>query len=710
MSHERPNFSLHNDLVTQDGKIVVIKKESPIRALVEVEIEQLGSHFVGLAIDKEDIMFNLKSALAQLGLHSETKTIIFHKRLSKVEVHIEITAYGKLAKKMLKYLEIGAYIGKLFAAAKDRRVRNEPYLTRMFGRTDCKGNPLLSFGATPGYDHLVLDKVDDRIVAFLPLEAGIVEYNSNMEALIPTLSLALKNPNFSLRELISLHQEWKEDEKRELKANEILLVKTAPLHICTAYAKVVNELLPSGFKHTSASVLQPDTKASGDIYELFGNSEKALVDIPLEFYTLEPYKEHVFFSDRDQLTACLDNPSYIFNAFKTMPKDRDLRCSLFIVKSNQLINLKTQDWVKAKVQKEEFPDDIFSSRRAALINRYVESQSSYPFLKALQDGEITSQGVMLSKYFPTPLLKRYLISEPVQRNLKGIYFQHPSYDNGDYFSHEDRALLADLTKHCIPVYWADSSTNLLLQYTHKPNKDSGMFVPMKKTHDFINATMIGVYGSNLLEGDFKDELTKLLRMLKNKKKSFNHPIMNEHTPLALVTGGGPGAMSIGNQVATELDILSCANIVDFSVSSQTGVLHEQHENPYIQAKMTYSLDKLVERQAEFHLDLPIFVIGGIGTDFELALEEVRRKVGSCLLNPILLFGDEAYWRDKITSRFQLNVKNGTIKGSEWVSNCFIVVKNAKEGFEVYQKFFTGNLPIGNSGPIRPRGFTLFSDL
>ena len=45
--------------------------------------------------------------------------------------------------------------------------------------------------------------------------------------------------------------------------------------------------------------------------------------------------------------------------------------------------------------------------------------------------------------------------------------------------------------------------------------------------------------------------------------------------------------------------------------------------------MTYRLDRLVERQAEFYLDIPIFVPGGIGMDFEYTLEEVRRKTGSC---------------------------------------------------------------------------------
>ena len=97
--------------------------------------------------------------------------------------------------------------------------------------------------------------------------------------------------------------------------------------------------------------------------------------------------------------------------------------------------------------------------------------------------------------------------------------------------------------------------------------------------------------------------------------------------------------------------------------------------------MTYRLDKLVERQAEFNLNFPIFLTGGVGTDFEYCLEEVRMKVGSVPPTPILLFGPDDYWRDKITSRFACNMKAGTIKGSEWLSNCFYCIQNASKGLK-----------------------------
>ena len=74
-----------------------------------------------------------------------------------------------------------------------------------------------------------------------------------------------------------------------------------------------------GYHHTSANILQPDTCASGDVYELFGEANQELTEIPLEFYTLEPHREHVFFSDRDQLQECLEDATTVFDTFEKAP-------------------------------------------------------------------------------------------------------------------------------------------------------------------------------------------------------------------------------------------------------------------------------------------------------------------------------------------------------------------------------------------------------
>lgn len=702
MKHRVNDYS--HDLASPDGCVESIQSLSDTVSQAIIKIENISPWFVGFEIDSSLIFFNGKSVLAQLGVDCVGKEYELDSATLSAKVKIELVAHGPIAKDLLRLIRPGSFIGKLFAKDDRRRVRDPDYISRMFGRSDRFGKPLLSLGAMHGSDSLILDQVDGRAVAYLTLMNGRIGYDETIFGFLPTLARGLQAKK-STRDFLKLHQVWHEGANRNVSDGEILLVRTPPLHIRTVFGHVVDELVTSGYKHTTASILQPDTAESGDIYEFWGQSRRELTDVALEFYTLEPYRENIFFSDRDRLQSCLESYEEMLKAFDTAPKPADLRAAAFIVKGHQLQGLQTDDWIGKEEVFHEFPGLAHSMRQALLVERYIEQQPSYPFLKAIEMGTITSQGVLLTRHLTSPLLKRMLLSEPVSRCLKGIYFRYPSKAFGDFFSNEDRALLNDLNKFGIPVYWVDEATKKILQYTQKPKTETGMFVPLKQTEFFLKATVFGVYGSNLIEGPFEEHLHGLLEGVLAMRSQVNHPLLSKDTPLALVTGGGPGAMEQSNKIAKDLQILSCANIADFRLKGNS-VVNEQRQNPYIEAKMTYRLKELVERQAEFNLDFPIFVQGGIGTDFEYCLEEVRRKVGSIFPTPVLLFGDVEYWKMKITSRYQCNVERGTVRGSEWISSCFFCVNTAEEGLEVYRRFFDGSLRVGKEAKAQPLGFVV----
>lgn len=700
-------YSSHYDLASPDGYIQQLKILEDGSLEAHAVIENISPAFVGYQIDLTHVFFNLKSTLAQLGLNGIGTEYHLDATKHRAEVKVHLVGIGAIAKKILPLLTVNAYIGKLFAADPRRRVRHPDYLLRMFGRSDKQGRPLLSLGGLQGSDQLVLEEIDGRTVAFITLQEGRLEYDASILGFLPILAKALTRPDMSVRLLVQLQQSWKAGAKRIVEEEKVLLVRTLPLHVRTVFGRVAESLLPQGFHHTSASILDPTTRASGDVYELLGSSTKELSDIPLEFYTLEPHREHVFFADRDQLQNFLEDPDTIFKTFDTAPPPPSLHTAVFIVKGEQIMGLKSKDWIAREPIKSEFPGLIHPGRQALMVERYIHQQPSYPFLKALEDGLITSEGVLFLRYFPSPLLKKMLISDFVVRNLKGIYFERPSFSSEDYFSHEDRSMLLDLAKFAIPVFWADRTSGKILQYAPKPEKDCGMFVPTALVDTFLKSTSFGIYGSNLsAESHFEQELTTLFEGLKKLCKEVNHPLLNRTTPIALITGGGPGVMELGNKVAKSVGVLSCANIVDFRAKA-SAVVHEQKQNPFIDAKMTYRLDRLVERQAEFNLDFPIFLMGGIGTDFEYTLEEVRRKVGSTNATPVVLLGEPDYWRQKISSRFKCNLATGTIAGSEWVSNCFICTRTASSALALYTQYFTGKLSIGKHAPAYADGFVVY---
>lgn len=335
---------------------------------------------------------------------------------------------------------------------------------------------------------------------------------------------------------------------------------------------------------------------------------------------------------------------------------------------------------------------------------FLDQLAVFQVLKAIKEAENLEKGVLLTRYFPPSLCKTLLLQPEILDKIDALCFQCPSHHHTDFFSSNERGLIHDLYRLNIDVYWLPSNSNEVLLYTERRDKITGLFVPADKVEEFSRGCVIGVYGSHLISGDLENCLRDILKGLLLLKQHSQNALLNPWKPLALLTGGGPGVMEVANRIAFELGILSCAHTVDFSTFSS-----ESKHNPFVEARMTYRLEELIERQSDFRLDFPIFSVGGYGTDFELALEEAERKVHPYHSTPVILLGPADYWRAKITNRFRCNIESGTIRGSEWVSNCFYCVDNALEALEVYTAYAQGFLGIGKDGPVYEEGFCIWPE-
>lgn len=687
------------DLISPDGKITSINFLNAKEAEAAIEIENIPSPFKGFEIDKSLIQFTLKSTLSQLGISAKALEITCSPQLKKAEVNIHIQAFTNVGEALLKYFKPGIYIGKLFAADDRRRVRKPDYLTRLLGKTDENGDSLFILGEEYKSEQIIEQPEKARTIAKIPLQPGFYKYDHHIFQFLPTIAKGLTKQKSSFREYLPLHQIHTE-KPRIAQLNEPLLVRSKAMTLKTLFARIVMDELPHGYQNSTQHLIEPRPYREY-VFEFHGDSTEELTTIPLEFYTLEPFREHFFFSDRNLLTKCYEQPETLFKAFETAPEGK---AATFIVKGEQLNSLKSNNWI----QSDPITDDLITipptnRKEKAALKHFIEAQASYTIVKAMQEGNITSQGIMLSNYLPPPFLKSFLLNERVTRCLQAIYFRQPSQKNGDYFSHEDRSLLQDLAKASVDVYWVDFTYHLLLKHTLRTSSDSGMFVPIDRVEDFKKAVFFGIYGSSLKEFPLREPLLELFKGLLSMKNEIDHEQLNPDVSIALVTGGGPGVMLVGNEIASELNILSCGHAVDFSIPHAIQG-HKEEMNPYVQAKMTYRLEQLVVRQSEFKLDFPIFCQGGVGTDFELALERLRTQVGNKHPSPTILFGSPDYWREKITHQFKINQSMGMIRGSEWISNTFFCVQTAKDALSIYYKFFTNRLPIGKDHPPAEDGF------
>lgn len=677
-------FHQNHDAVSPDAYLCSYLKEvSPQTYEAELEIQNIPDHFLGFSIPSECLRLNIKSSIAQLGVDARMLSCELSSSRKRARLHVQFISCDPVAQALLQQIQPGCFLAKLFAADDRRLVRSVDYLERMLKHTDRNGIPLLRFGKH--LEHLItFDVVDDRLVVSIPALPGIVEYNQDVYGFLPLVSKSLQTQHIRIRHLLSLYQ-YHADKEHVPTPGHILLIKTEPLHIRTVFARVVDELLPKNLVHTAANILEPTTLESGDIYEFHGPATTPVNQIPLELFTIEPYREHSFFCYRDLLQASLESDETIFRIFSTAPQT-DTKTTTFLSKGSEIALLSNDSWVVGA------PESILASTDQ--LDAYVEAQPEYPLLTSMETGVITSEGTLFSRYFPTTKLKSLLLSPDVHHYLKQLYFQIPSHSQGQYFSKADRSLLTDLDDLGIAIFWADKESQRVLQYAKRRGKQSGMFVPKDRIHEFSSAYFVGIHGSCLSAEQHKEEIQKLLAGLKDLTDQAIIPGFSQPAPLAVMTGGGRGAMNVGNKAAQELGILSCGNLVDF----------EFPHSAYLDAKMTYQKDSLIERQEHFYVDLAIFVPGGIGTDFELALEIMSLKTGFKAPVPVFLLGSMSYWERKLSTVYETNKRAGTIQGSEWISNCLFYLSSAEQGVEVFRQYIEGTLPIGPNHPSKEQGF------
>jgi uncharacterized protein (TIGR00730 family) len=146
-----------------------------------------------------------------------------------------------------------------------------------------------------------------------------------------------------------------------------------------------------------------------------------------------------------------------------------------------------------------------------------------------------------------------------------------------------------------------------------------------------------------------------------------------HTPLYVVTGGGPGIMEAGNRGAHEVGGKSIGlNIV---------LPHEQAPNPYITPELCFQFHYFGLRKMHFLMRSIALVCfpGGFGTLDELFEALTLIQTGKCRRRPVLLFGRE-FWSRLID--FDVLVETGMISSHDL--QLFRFVETAAQAWEILE--------------------------
>ena len=156
-----------------------------------------------------------------------------------------------------------------------------------------------------------------------------------------------------------------------------------------------------------------------------------------------------------------------------------------------------------------------------------------------------------------------------------------------------------------------------------------------------------------------------------------------HTPVVVVTGGGPGIMEAGNRGAFEVEGRSIGlNIV---------LPHEQEPNAYITPELCFQFHYFALRKMHFLMRSIALVCfpGGFGTLDELFETMTLIQTGKCRQRPILLFGRE-FWTKLVN--FDHLVDTGMISANDL--QLFRFVETAEEAWEVLDAVYKFEAPNG----------------
>jgi len=234
---------------------------------------------------------------------------------------------------------------------------------------------------------------------------------------------------------------------------------------------------------------------------------------------------------------------------------------------------------------------------------------------------------LLLEYFPNLIEHISICNAILHQRIAGIVFRRASFEHGQFFSANDHTRLADYEALGAKVLWLHDDRRHVASHAFRGLR--GYFVEPGSEQRFRNSLVVAVYGSAAkLNKEHADGLRELLVQI---KELFGGAV-------AILTGGGPGAMQQGTDIAIEQGLLVGANYIE---TIDQGTNKAAHFYQCFQDRNRHN------RQRWFDIaSFTVFCVGGLGTLEEVGLTLTDMKLGMVERGPVVFFGkykDDAYW-------------------------------------------------------------------
>jgi predicted Rossmann-fold nucleotide-binding protein len=420
------------------------------------------------------------------------------------------------------------------------------------------------------------------------------------------------------------------------------LITSCSMFLHKHYA-VINPVSGAHGKHLHAIVLDPvATRGTRVFLEISNSSARQIVNpfVTAKMYTAEEKlgSTRVFAAPRlDDLAAATPRetslPSYdaLSSYYETqMPpsKERSYQHRPLIVVDD--LGAISEQRLPSMVSTRPEPKGgsrVLASFRSTVDYSVAGSEADLFATRVLTQLPEGKRQWLLLEYFPNLIEHIAICNAVLQKRIGGVIFRRASFEHGQFFSANDHTRMADYEALGAKVLWLHEDRRHVASHAFRGLR--GYFVEPGSEQRFRNSLVVAVYGSAAkLNKEHADGLRELLVQI---KELFGGAV-------AILTGGGPGAMQQGTDIALEQGLLVGANYIE---TIDQGTNKAAHFYQCFQDRNRHN------RQRWFDIaSFTVFCVGGLGTLEEVGLTLTDMKLGMVERGPVVFFGkykDDAYW-------------------------------------------------------------------